>query len=137
MTKENPTIKDELEDSAEAAAQLEAEAKTETDASVYIHKFKKPVAFQGRDLTELTFDWGGLNGMDFLNIEDELLRKGRTLVMPEFTSDFLWRMAARACTLRDKNGVPELRAGSAEIIPLRDFRTICKEARSFLMRAES
>lgn len=136
MTKENPTVKDELEDSAETAAQLEAEAKAETDASVYIHTFAKPFQWEGKNYEKLTFRWDTLTGSDHLEIEFELLKQGKTLVVPEFTGEYLCGMAVRACE-EWRELAPPSRKSAMKKLPLKDFSAICKEARHFLMTSES
>lgn len=121
----------------EAAIAAEREAKAEQDIGTYVHTFRTPVNYQGTVIEELTFDWGKLTGADHLEIENELLMRGKTLVTPEFSCDFLWSMATRACTLRDENGVRVLRPDSSKSVAIRDFQVICKKARSFLLRAGS
>ena len=121
----------------DAAVEAEREANAEPDIGTYTHTFKNPVNYQGTIIEELTFDWGKLTGADHLEIENELLMRGKTLVTPEFSCDFLWRMATRACTMRDDNGVRVLRPDSSKFVPIRDFQVICKRARSFLLRAGS
>lgn len=121
----------------DAAVEAEREANAEPDISTYTHTFKNPVNYQGTIIEELTFDWGKLTGADYLEIENELLMRGKTLVTPEFSCDFLWRMATRACTMRDDKGVRVLRPDASNSMPIRDFQVICKRARSFLLRAGS
>ena len=122
---------------AEQAEELEIQAKAEPDVGTYVHTFKNPVNYQGTVIDELTFDWGKLTGADHIEIENELLMRGKTLVTPEFSCDFLWGMAVRDCTKRDENGVCVLRRDALNSIPIRDFQVICKKARSFLLRAGS
>lgn len=134
MSTEN---KNTLADDAETAVQLEAEAQTEPDTYAYTHTFKRPFVYNGVTVKELTFDWGALTGNDHLAIENELLKHGKTLVLPEYTGDFLCGMAVRACTNRDGNGIRLLDNKAMKSMPIRDFQTICKKARSFLLRAGS
>ena len=122
---------------AEQAEEMENQAKAEPDIGTYVHTFKNPVNYQGTVIEELTFNWGKLTGSDHIEIENELLMRGKTLVTPEFSCDFLWAMAIRACTKLDKNGVRVLRTDASKSIPIRDFQVICKKARSFLLRAGS
>ena len=122
---------------AEQAEEMENQAKAEPDIGTYVHTFKNPVNYQGTVIEELTFNWGKLTGSDHIEIENELLMRGKTLVTPEFSCDFLWAMAIRACTKLDENGVRVLRTDASKSIPIRDFQVICKKARSFLLRAGS
>jgi len=122
---------------AAVAVAIEEEAKAGPDISTYTHMFKAPFDYQGTVIKKLTFEWGKLTGVDHLEIENELLMRGKTLLTPEFACDFLWRMAVRACTLVDEKGVRVLRADASRFMPIRDFQVICKKARGFLLRAGS
>ncbi len=130
---------------AAAAEELEREAKTGNDVTTYTHCFSSPFTFHSitedviKDTTvdTLTFNWGALTGVDYLEIEDELLMRGRTLVVPTHTGLFLCGMAVRACTLRNQDGVRVLDARAVKSMPIRDFRKIIDKARSFLLRAEA
>ena len=133
--KKGPAL--DLEAAAEAAVQLENEAKAEPDALTYTHTFKKPFEYMGRSIKELTFDWGALSGEDHQAIEDDMLRHGLTLVLPAYTGAFLNGMAVRACTDRTPDGFRVLDQDAMKALPLRDFQTICKRARAFLLRAGS
>lgn len=105
-----------------AAAEEEAAASTTT----YIHKFATPWTYEGKTYEQLTFEWGKLTGADSLAIENEIQALGKPLIAPEFSGDFLIRMAARACT--DKIGADMLTA-----MPLVDYNRIRNRARSFLL----
>lgn len=122
---------------AEAAVQLEAEAKTEPDTMIYTHTFKEPFEFRGRTITELTFNWGALTGEDHQAIEDDMLRKGKTLTIPSFSGPFLAGMAVRACTNRDDNGIRIVNADFLKALPMRDYQKIYFSARRFLLHSES
>ena len=92
-------VPEELDDAALAGEQ-EAAAKAEPDTRVYIFHPDKPLEWEGRTYESLTFQWDGLTGRDHLEIESELLMRGRTLVVPEYTGDYLCGMAARAAVER-------------------------------------
>lgn len=127
----------EIEDAAAEAAAVDEAAKREADIGTYTHTFKKPFTYQERTIETLTFDWESLTGADHTAIENEILMRGKTLVTPEFSSEFLSRMAVRACTNRDDRGIRLLNADVMQKMPMRDFQTICKKARAFLLRAGS
>ena len=61
--------------------------------------------------------------------------KGRTLVSPAFTGDFLAGMAARACTERDENGKRVIDGQAVVEMDMADFQAITRKARGFLLRA--
>ena len=61
--------------------------------------------------------------------------KGRTLVSPAFTGDFLAGMAARACTERDEKGKNLIDGQAVMEMAMADFQAITRKARNFLLRA--
>lgn len=128
-------LKTVAEDAAEAERVAE-EARQEPEAGSYTHTFKKPFQWKDRTFEVLTFDWIVLKGRDHLEIEQELLVKGRTLVSPAFTGDFLAGMAARACTERDESGKRVIDGQAVLEMPMGDFQAITRKARGFLLRAE-
>lgn len=126
-----------FEDAAEQAEKLEKEAKAEADTGTYTHIFKKPFTHEGRTYEKLSFYWDGLSGKDSVAIERELLGRGLTTVIAEFTPEYLAAMAARACTYRNDDGFRTVTIDTLYAMPLREFRRICGAARSFLLRAGS
>ena len=123
------------EDAAEAERVAE-EAKREPETGSYTHTFKNPFPWKGKTYEKLTFDWTTLTGRDHLEIESEIVMKGRTLVSPAFTGDFLAGMAARACTERDEKGKRVIDGMAVKEMALTDFQVITRKARGFLLRAE-
>lgn len=120
-----------------AAAEQEAEAaKREPETGSYTHTFKEPFQWRERTFERLTFNWAGLSGRDHLEIENELMMKGRTLIAPAFTGEFLAGMAARACTERDEEGRRVIDTQAVTAMPMGDFQAITRNARGFLLRAE-
>ncbi len=59
---------------------------------------RKPVKYAGKEYTELSFDFDKLTGQDSLDIERELTSLGKTSVPTAINSEYLIRIAARACT---------------------------------------
>lgn len=129
--------KNEMEVLAADAVSTEKEAKAEQDTMTYTHVFKSPFVYQEATIETLTFEWGKLTGADHLAIENEILLRGKTLVTPAFTSEFLCGMAVRACDARNDAGFRLVTDGFLKALPMRDFQKICKKARSFLLRAGS
>lgn len=125
-----------IEEDAADAEKAAEEAKNEPESGEYTHTFKKPFPWKGRMFDSLTFDWTSLSGKDHLEIENELLMKGRTLVSPAFNGDFLAGMAARACTERDEEGKRVIEGEAIGKMTMTDFQIITRKARSFLLRAE-
>lgn len=107
-----------------------AEKEAKESKGVYVHKFGKPFTYENKTYTELVFDWDKLCGEDYLSIESEMAVIGKFVVAPEFSGEFIVRMAAHACTSS---------VGSDFIcaLPLRDFNKIRGKARSFLMNTDA
>ena len=74
-----------LEDTVKQAEQLEAEAQAEADICTYTHTFQRPFTYEGITYEDLTFRWDSLSGRDSVAIERELLQRGITTVIAEFT----------------------------------------------------
>lgn len=106
-----------------------AEVEARKSGGVYVHEFKKPITYNGKTYTELTFEWDKLTGNDSRAIVQEVERRGKTVVAPAFSVDYLVRMAARACT--EKIGIDAF-----DLMSIRDFNMIWSAARSFLMALE-
>ena len=117
----NPTIDAKELAVAETAAEKEIKG-------VYVHTFKEPFVYEEKTYEKLVFDWGSLTGEDALRIEHELASQGINVIAPEFSGDYLIRMAVRACS--ENIGADVLSA-----IPLWDFNRIRNKARSFLLNA--
>lgn len=125
-----------VEEDAEEAERVAEEARRAPEARTYTHTFKKPFQWKDHAYDSLTFDWDALSGRDHLEIESEIIMKGRTLVSPAFTGDFLAGMAARACTERDEKGKRVIDGKAIEKMTMADFQAITRKARGFLIRAE-
>lgn len=126
-----------IEKNAEQAEQAEAEALTEEDSGIYTHEFKRPFTYEGRTYEQLSFDWESLSGKDSVAIERELRGINVTVVLAEFTPEYLAAMAARACTYRNGDGFRTVNTDLLYALPLREFRQICSAARRFLLRSGS
>ena len=70
-------------------------------------------------------------------IERELRGVNVTVVLAEFTPEYLAAMAARACTYRNTDGFRTVNTELLYALPLREFRQICSAARRFLLRSGS
>ena len=90
---------------------------------------KKPVEYNGKTYTTLTFDFGKLTGEDGLNIENELQSIGKFAMVPAFSGEYLIRMAAKACN--DPVG-----SDLFEKVSLSYYNRIRGAARGFLLRSE-
>lgn len=122
-TEKNTTAVDETE--LEAAR----EEARKNDVALFEIEFKKPVKYNGKEYSKLSFDFEKLTGRDGLAIEEELQMMNKTVIVPAFSGEYLVRMAARACT--EKIG-----ADIFDYMPIKDYNRIRSAARSFLILSE-
>jgi len=108
---------------------LEMELGETLGGGVYTHKFAKPFEYNGRTYTELSFEWDKLTGKDSREIENELALRGKIVVSPAYSIEYIVRMAARACTER-------IGADAFDLMSIRDFNKIRGRARAFLLISE-
>lgn len=95
-------------------------------SSGYNHKFNKPFEYEGKKFTTLNFDFDKLTGQDMISIEEEMAAQSKYVITPEIDSDFMVRLAAKAC------GVA---SDALMALPLKDFSKIRTETRNFLINA--
>jgi hypothetical protein len=108
----------------------------ENSRDVYKQVFQKPFVFEEESFDSLTFDFGSLTAADSLAIEREVAALGQTVITPEFSGEYLIRMAVRACTDRRKDG-RKLGVDAFMTMPIGAFTRIRSRARSFLLNAGS
>jgi len=119
---------EEIRDQEEEIAVAEQEAAQDAGEQ-FVYKFKKPFTYNGKTYEELTFDYESLTGKDSLAVESELESKGIMVIVPSFSSAYLLRIAARACTNHIGTDV-------LEALPLKVYNRIRSKTRNFLMGSE-
>lgn len=67
-----------------------------TNAGIYVHKFKTPFEFEGVIYETLTFKFNELKGEDMIDIENEMAANNEYAIAPELSTSFLCRMCAKA-----------------------------------------
>ena len=109
----------------------QAEAEAAKDEIVdYVHKFKKPLMYNGVAYEELHFNFDDLTGADSLEVEKEMQRTGQGVVIAgAFNSEYMIRIAARACQ-------EPIGADAFKVMRLFDYNKIRDKVRSFLLRSE-
>ena len=112
------------------AAMKDAESST----ADYTHQLAKPFTFEGETFEELTFEFGKLTGADSLAIENEMAMLNKNVLVPEFSGEYLVRMAVRACTVKRADG-RRLGIDAFRALPIGDYIRIRGRARSFLLNA--
>ena len=105
-----------------------AEQEAESSSSVYTAKLAEPVEYEDKTYTEITFDFGALTGEDALAIESELDLLGKPLIAPEFSGEYLIRMASRASN-------PRVGTDFLKQLPIGVFNKIRNKGRSFLLKS--
>ena len=90
----------------------------------YELRLKTPIKLGNQTLNTLIFDFEALTGRDMIAVENEMAALGEPLTMPEFSTSFQAKIAARAAKI-----------GSDVIadLPLYEFKIITGRARSFLL----
>lgn len=104
------------------------EAKKDTETT-YTRELKKPIVYNGQEYNRLTFNFEKLTGNDFLEINAELTARGVIVVSPSFNSDFVIRVAIRACD--QQIGV--------DVFPTMGFTDVLKitnRVRNFMINSE-
>ena len=123
------TKKDDIIEMIDADELAIAEQEAADSEYVYTHKFRKPYEYQGKEYSEMTFDWGTLTGEDGLAIENEMQQLGKPVIVPTFSGEYLIRLAAKACT--EKIG-----SDAFKRMPIGEYNRIRSAARSFLLKSE-
>ncbi len=98
---------------------------TDTSTENVLH-LKKPILYNGEEISELSFDFDKLTGADALNIEEQLIARGKTMYYGALNdANYLILMAAKACT-------KPVGADFFNRISIVDFERIKNRARFFL-----
>lgn len=89
----------------------------------------KPTLHDGKELTEVSFDWGSLTGKDMLEIEQKMNSSNRFMASARFSGEFLCGMAQRASD-------QHLDKGFFERMSLGDYNNVRNGAKDFLFCTE-
>jgi hypothetical protein len=108
---------------AAALEEVKQPVKQETKGT-YVHTFKQPFKWEGKEYETLNFYWDRLTGRDMIAIENEMQAMNEYALAPEISSGFLCRMAARAAGIG---------SDALEGMPIADFSRIKNAARDFLI----
>ncbi len=96
---------------------------------VFVMNLKTPFEWEGKKYERLTFNWTRLTGRDSIDVEREMTLRGRGSLLPEASSEFQMRIAARACMEGISfEGLREL--------PLNVSFAIQRKARGFLLNLQ-
>ena len=113
----------------EEVEQLQAQ-NDEAETGVTL-KLRKPLVYEGKTYTELSFDFDRLTLKEGLQIEREVqMATGNVVVLPAYNSDYLVRFCVHAC--QEQIGVDGL-----QMLSIRDGNSVLGKARSFLLRSGS
>ena len=102
-----------------------AEEKAEEGKSIY--KFKKPMEYNGRTYETLTYDLDGLTGQDSMDVEEELVRLRKGVVIEgSLNTDYIIRIFCKACA-------EPIGADAFKRMSLTDYNRIKTLTRNFLL----
>ncbi len=107
---------------------IKEEAIKEEEERVQTIILRKPVKYAGKEYAELSFDFDVLTGLDSLNIERELASLGKSSIPLALNSEYLIRIAAKACTSNVGSDI------FTSYMSLLDHLEVTKMARNFLLR---
>lgn len=130
--KENKGITMELDEQEIDEQEIDAAKKAaENDLKSTLKiKLRKPVPYNNITLENLEFDYDDLTGKDCMAVEAEMATKGKTVIAPAFSSEFLLRISAKACT-NEKIGYDAfMQMNALDCNKIRSF------ARNFFMKSE-
>ena len=99
------------------------------ESGIFSYTLRKPKEYNGVRYEVLDFDFETLTGADAIAIETELQTLGKAAFMPAFSSEYLVRMAAKACK-------QPIGADFFNLLSITDFESVKKKARSFLLMSE-
>lgn len=87
---------------------------------------RKPIMYNGSEITKISFDFNKLTGADALNIESELNSMGKQVITATSSAEYLVRVARQAC--EQAVGVDFFK-----LLSIVDFNIIITKARFFLL----
>ena len=128
--------KNEDADLAAAAEELGSEVSALFDENpdtveLYTIKLRRPVKYDGEEISELHFDFESLTGQDSREVQRELNRKGISVLVQSVSEDFMRLMAARACTDRLSDG-RSIGGDIFDYMVVRDVNMVIARLRRFL-----
>ncbi len=106
--------------------ELETVEEVTATTEEFILPLKTPITVKGDEVDSLTFNLGGLTGRDSLAIEREIAMLGLPIyARMELSSDYVIRVAAKACTL-------PIGSDTIEGLGLAEFNLVRQAVRDFL-----
>lgn len=70
--------------------------KNKLENGIYVHTLKKTFSHEGKDYSEIIFNFGDLTGKDYIAVCDEIQQLGKISSVSEFDGEFLAKISARA-----------------------------------------
>ena len=125
----NPTEEEIVE--AEQVVGSDGAFLDEQPEGVYTHTFSKPVLYDGKTYEKLTFDFDSLTGGDSLDVESELMARNHPVLVRNIDSEYVIRMAAKACTERGADGKRVIGHDIFRNMTVKDYGRITNIARRF------
>ena len=131
MVKKNDEITAETAQIVEQAVGSDSVLLEESPDSLYVHTFEKPIEYNGKTYEKLTFDFDSLTGGDSLDVESELMARNHPVLVRNIDSEYVIRMAAKACTERGADGKRVIGHDIFRNMTVKDYGRITNIARRF------
>lgn len=113
----------------EAQENVQTEMPAEEESTEKVYTFKKPIEYNGKKYTTLTYDLESLTGQDSMDVEAELVRLRKGIVIEgSLNTDYIIRIFCKAC--KEKIG-----ADAFQYMSLKDYNRIKTLTRNFLMES--
>ena len=116
---------------SEASALMEMEINPDAATAPYTIKLRRPIQYDGQEISVLHFDFESLTGQDSREVQRELNRKGISVLVQSVTEEFMRPMAARACTDELADG-RNIGADIFDLMAVGDVNKILARLRRFL-----
>lgn len=91
-------------------------------------KLKKALRHKGQELTELDIPLENLTGSDLIEVEQQLARSGKIMLIADVSKVYLIRVAGRAA---------KIPVEVLENLSARDFTVVTNRVQGFLMESDS
>lgn len=103
--------------------------KTDERDDVVVITFKTPISYNEEEYNELTFDFEKLTGKDGIDARKELRDEGVVVLSPITTPEYLYKLAAKACSAPIGSDI-------FEYMPLKYANKVENAVRNFIVNAE-
>ena len=108
---------------------IQAETTEVVEEGKNVYTFKKPLVYNNKTYEKLTYDLDSLTGQDSMDVEEELVRLRKGIVIEgSLNTDYIIRIFCKACE-------EPIGADAFRIMSLADYNRIKTITRNFLMKS--